>query len=157
MVKTNAIRLVEMAGISYRTEEYEVDENNLSGMHVVEQVSLDAQQVFKTLVTRGDKNGINVFCIPVNCELDLKKAASISGNKKIEMTHMKELLGLTGYIRGGCSPIGMKKKYPTYIDETATLFDEIAVSAGVRGCQIILNPEDLNNFVQGKMVDIVKD
>ena len=140
MVKTNAIRLVEMAGISYRTEEYEVDENNLSGMHVVEQVSLDAQQVFKTLVTRGDKNGINVFCIPVNCELDLKKAASISGNKKIEMTHMKELLGLTGYIRGGCSPIGMKKKYPTYIDETATLFDEIAVSAGVRGCQIILNP-----------------
>lgn len=130
MTKTNVMRLLEAAGIAYRTAEYEYDEANLSGLHAAEQVGMDAEQVFKTLVTRGDKTGILVFCIPVDMELDLKKAASVSKNKKVEMTHMKELLGLTGYIRGGCSPIGMKKKYPTFIDETCILFDEIAVSAG---------------------------
>ena len=157
MAKTNAMRLIEAAGIAYRTEEYEFDEDNLSGMHVAEQVSLPKEQIFKTLVARGDKNGINVFCIPVDCELDLKKAASASGNKKVEMIHVKELLGLTGYIRGGCSPVGMKKKYATYFDETAVLFDEIAVSAGVRGCQLILDPEKLVKYVEGILIDIVKD
>ena len=98
-----------------------------------------------------------MFCIPVDMELDLKKAAAVSGNKKLEMTHVKELLGLTGYIRGGCSPIGMKKKYPTFIDETAILFDEIAVSAGMRGEQIILNPEDLIGFVEAKEADVTKE
>ena len=117
---------------------------------------MDAEQVFKTLVTRGDKTGILVFCIPVDMELDLKKAAAVSKNKKVEMTHMKELLGLTGYIRGGCSPIGMKKKYPTFIDETCILFDEIAVSAGVRGEQVILNPQDLVQYIEATEADITK-
>ena len=117
---------------------------------------MDADQVFKTLVTRGDKTGILVFCIPVDMDLDLKKAAAVSKNKKVEMTHMKELLGLTGYIRGGCSPIGMKKKYPTFIDETCILFDEIAVSAGVRGEQVILNPQDLVQYIEATEADITK-
>ena len=112
---------------------------------------MPAEQVFKTLVTRGDRTGILVFCIPVLDELDLRRAASVSGNKRLEMIHVKELLPLTGYMRGGCSPIGMKKKYPTYIDETYVLFDEIAVSAGMRGEQIILNPEDLVGFVDAKV------
>ena len=126
----------------------------MSGEHVAAQVSLPADQIFKTLVVRGDKQGIMVFCIPVTMELDLKKAARAAGDKKIEMTHVKELLGLTGYIRGGCSPVGMKKKYPTWMDETAVLYDEIAVSGGVRGMQIILNPEDLKNFVQAVYADV---
>ncbi|MEA5057525.1 MAG: Cys-tRNA(Pro) deacylase [Anaerotignum propionicum] len=157
MVKTNVMRLLETAGISYRTAEYEYDENNLSGLNAAEKIGIPAEQVFKTLVTRGDKTGILVFCVPVNMELDLKKAAAVSGNKKLEMTHVKELLALTGYIRGRCSPVGMKKKYPTYIDETAILFDEIAVSAGVRGEQVILKPDDLIAFVEGIEADITKE
>ena len=145
------------AGIAYRTAEYEYDENNLSGLHAAEQIGIPAEQVFKTLVTRGDKTGILVFCIPVDMELDLKKAAAVSKNKKVEMTHMKELLALTGYIRGGCSPIGMKKKYPTFIDETCILFDEIAVSAGIRGEQVILSPEDLARFTEATEADITKE
>ena len=155
MTKTNVMRLLEAAGISYRTAEYEYDESNLSGLHAAEQVGMAPEQVFKTLVTRGDKNGINVFCIPVDMELDLKKAAAVSKNKKVEMTHMKELLGLTGYIRGGCSPVGMKKKYPTYMDEVCLLFDEIAVSAGERGHQMIVPPEELVRLVDAKLVDII--
>lgn len=143
MVKTNAMRLLEQANIQYNTFEYEVDENDLSGEHVAEQIDFPVEQVFKTLVARGEKKGILVFCIPVNTELNLKKAAVIVDDKKIEMIHVKDLLGLTGYVRGGCSPVGMKKKYPTYLDETAILFDEITVSAGVRGCQLAINPEDL--------------
>lgn len=133
--KTNAMRLLEQAGIAFRIETYEFDEEHLSGEHVASQVSLPADQIFKTLVVRGDKQGIMVFCIPVTMELDLKKAAKAAGDKKIEMTHVKELLGLTGYIRGGCSPIGMKKKYPTWIDETAMLYDEIAVSGASGECR----------------------
>ena len=121
MTKTNAMRLLDAAGIAYRTAEYEYDESDLSGKHAAQQVGLPEEQVFKTLVTRGDKTGLLVFCIPVSDELDLRRAASVSGNKKLEMIHVKELLPLTGYIRGGCSPIGMKKKYPTYIDETSIL------------------------------------
>lgn len=154
--KTNAMRLLEQAGIAFRIETYEFDEEHLSGEHVASQVSLPADQIFKTLVVRGDKQGIMVFCIPVTMELDLKKAAKAAGDKKIEMTHVKELLGLTGYIRGGCSPVGMKKKYPTWIDETAMLYDEIAVSAGVRGAQIIINPEALKIFTEAVYADVTQ-
>ncbi|WP_304509124.1 Cys-tRNA(Pro) deacylase [Anaerotignum sp.] len=157
MVKTNVMRLLEAAGISYRVSEYEYDENNLSGMNAAEKIGIPPEQVFKTLVTRGDKTGILVFCIPVNMELDLKKAATVSGNKKLEMTHVKDLLSLTGYIRGGCSPIGMKKKYPTYIDETVILFDEIAVSAGMRGEQVLLSPDDLIPYIEAAEADITKE
>ena len=155
MTKTNVMRLLEAAGIPYRTAEYEYDESNLSGLHAAEQVGMAPEQVFKTLVTRGDKNGINVFCIPVDMELDLKKAAAVSKNKKVEMTHMKELLGLTGYIRGGCSPVGMKKKYPTFIDETCILYDEIAVSAGERGHQMVVPPEALAELIGAELTDII--
>lgn len=154
MVKTNAMRLLEQAGIEFETKEYEVDENDLSGETVASKVGMDPDSVFKTLVTKGDKNGVAVFCIPVTGELDLKKAAKATGNKKIEMVAVKDLLGLTGYIRGGCSPVGMKKQYPTYIDETAILFDRIAVSAGVRGCQIILDPEKLAEYVKAEQIDL---
>ena len=152
--KTNAMRLLEQAGIPFRVETYEFDEEHLSGAHVASQVSLPEDQIFKTLVVRGEKKGIMVFCIPVMMELDLKKAAKISGDKKIEMTHVKELLGLTGYIRGGCSPVGMKKKYPTWFDETAMLYEEIAVSAGVRGAQIIVNPDALKDYVEAAYGDV---
>lgn len=151
------MRLLDTAGITYRTSEYEYDENNLSGMDAAEKIGIPPEQVFKTLVTRGDKTGILVFCIPVNMELDLKKAAAVSGNKKLEMTHVKELLTLTGYIRGGCSPVGMKKKYPTFIDETVILFDEIAVSAGIRGEQVILAPDDLIRYIEATEADISKE
>lgn len=156
MTKTNVMRLLESAGIPYRTAEYEYDEENLSGLHAAEQIGIPAEQVFKTLVTRGDKTGIMVFCIPVDMELDLKKAAAVSKNKKVEMTHMKELLGLTGYVRGGCSPIGMKKKYPTFVDETCILFEEIAVSAGVRGQQVIFSPQDLMTYIDAVRADLTK-
>lgn len=155
-MKTNAMRLLDQARIEYRTMEYEVDEENLAGEHVATQIGMPAEQVFKTLIARGEKTGILVFCIPVNEELDLKKAAVLVGDKKIEMIHVKELLPLTGYIRGGCSPIGMKKKYPTYIDESAILFDEISVSAGVRGCQMICNPEDLIKFIEAIECDLTE-
>lgn len=157
MSKTNAMRILESEKIPFRTAQYDYDENNLSGEAAAQSIGMPAEQVFKTLVTRGDTTGITVFCVPVNMELDLKKAAHVSGNKKMEMTHVKELLALTGYIRGGCSPIGMKKKYPTYIDETAILFDEIAISAGVRGEQIILSPERLCTFLDIKEGDLTKE
>lgn len=154
MIKTNVMRLLDQAKIEYSTKEYEVDESDLSGVHVAKEVGMPPEQVFKTLVARGDKNGIAVFCIPVNTELNLKKAAKATGDKKIEMVHVKELQSLTGYIRGGCSPIGMKKKYPLYIDETAQLFDEIAVSAGVRGCQVILKPDDLIKYTSAHILNL---
>lgn len=154
MTKTNAMRMLEAAGIAYRTSEYEYDESDLSGVHAAAAIGMPAEQVFKTLVTRGDKTGPLVFCVPVAEELDLRKAASASGNKRVEMVHLRELLALTGYIRGGCSPIGMKKRFPTYIDETALLFDEIAVSAGIRGEQIITAPDALLEFVEGKAIDL---
>lgn len=156
MTKTNAMRLLEAEKIAYETTQYEYDENHLSGEYAAQAIGMPAEQVFKTLVARGDKTGILVFCIPVNQELDLKKAANISKNKKVDMIHVKELLGLTGYIRGGCSPIGMKKKYPTFIDETAILFDKVAISAGIRGQQIIINPETLISFVNSQITDIIK-
>ena len=156
MTVTNAMRLLSQARIQYDTSEYEVDESDLSGVHAASMLGVEPDCVFKTLVARGDKKGISVFCIPVAEELDLKKCAAATGDKKVEMIHVKELLGLTGYIRGGCSPIGMKKKYPTYIDEIATLFDRIYVSAGMRGQQIILDPEDLRSYTDATFVDLTK-
>ena len=156
MTKTNAMRLMEQAGIPIRVMEYAVDESDLSGLHAAEELGMPPEQIFKTLVARGDKNGICVFCIPVCCELDLKKAAKISGNKKVEMIHVKELPGLTGYIRGGCSPVGMKKQYPTYIEETAIIYDEIGVSAGVRGAQMLTDPEKLIDYCRMTPADLME-
>ena len=156
MTKTNAMRLLEQAKLAFRTTEYDYDENDLSGMHAAEAIGLPPEQVFKTLVARGAKRGVLVFCIPVSCTLDLKKAAIAAGDKNIEMVRMNDLLSLTGYIRGGCSPIGMKKSYPTFIDETAELFDEIAVSAGVRGQQIILAPAGLIEYADMIIGDLTQ-
>jgi Cys-tRNA(Pro)/Cys-tRNA(Cys) deacylase len=152
--KTNAIRLVQQAKIPCREAFYEFDEKDLSGIHAAQAVGMPEEQVFKTLVARGERTGISVFCIPVCYELDLKKAAKSVGDKKLELVAVKELLGLTGYIRGGCSPVGMKKKYPTYFDETCILWDEIAVSAGERGHQMILPPEALAELINAKIVDL---
>ena len=149
------MRLLDAAKIPYKTAEYEVDENDLSGIHVAEQLGQPAEQVFKTLVLKGERTGFFVCCIPVDKELDLKKAAKAAGDKKAEMLPLKDLLPTTGYIRGGCSPIGMKKKFPTSIDETAELFDEIAVSAGIRGAQIIINGENLSEYLGAKLSDLV--
>ena len=154
--KTNVMRLFEQAGIAYGVSSYEVDEEDLSGVTAAAKIGVEPEVMFKTLVTRGEKKGISVFCIPVAEELDLKKCASVTGDKKIEMVHVKELQGLTGYIRGGCSPVGMKKKYPTFIDETAQLFDRIYVSAGVRGTQVIVSPEDLAQYTGADFADLTK-
>ncbi len=147
MQKTNAARLLDAAGIEYGLVPYEVDENNLDAGHVASQLGEALEQVFKTLVLRGDKNGLFVCVMPGDMEVDLKVAARISGNKSCAMIHVKELLPLTGYIRGGCSPIGMKKPLPTFIYESALLYDHIFISAGVRGLQIRINPQDLIRFV----------
>ena len=152
--KTNAVRLVEQAKIPCREHFYDYDENDLNGMHAAEALGRDPEEVFKTLVARGAKTGINVFCIPVCCELDLKKAAKAAGDKNMELIPVKELLSLTGYIRGGCSPVGMKKKYPTYIDETCELYDTIAVSAGERGHQMVLPPLALAGLVEATLADL---
>ena len=156
MNKTNAMRRLDAAKIKYEIKEYEVDESDLSGTHIADQIGLPYEQVFKTIVTRGDKTGYLVFCIPCHKEIDLKAAASATGNKRVEPIHVKELLGLTGYIRGGCSPVGMKKKFPTYIHETAIVFDEIYVSAGQRGLQMIVNPEQLAAYIDAPFADLTK-
>ena len=153
--KTNAVRLLEANSIQHSALTYEVDEDDLSGITVAKKIGVEPEKVFKTLVTRGEKTGINVFCIPVTEELNLKKAAAVCGDKKIEMIKEKELLPLTGYIKGGCSPIGMKKHYLTFIDETARLFDEISISAGVRGMQIIIKPEDLAKIIGNNFADLI--
>ena len=154
MTRTNVMRLLDAAGIPYETREYSWDESDLSGTHAAEAIGLPPEQVFKTLVARGDKTGPLVFCIPVAENLELRKAAAASGNKRVEMLPLKELSGLTGYVRGGCSPIGMKKKFPTCIDETAILFDAIAVSAGMRGEQIVLSPAALAEYIGAEFADL---
>lgn len=141
--KTNVARLLDKAKVAYELVPYEVDENDLSATHVAEQLGENVEQVFKTLILHGDKSGYFVCVIPGAEEVDLKKAAKVSGNKKCEMIPVKELLPLTGYIRGGCSPIGMKKHFPTYIHQSAEAFDKIYVSAGQRGLQVLLSPADL--------------
>lgn len=141
--KTNAARLLDKAGIGYKLIAYTVDENDLSAIHVAEQLNQPVEQIFKTLVLKGDKTGYFVYIIPGAEELDLKKAAKISGNKNCDMIPMKELLTITGYIRGACSPVGMKKHFSTFIHESCLSFDEIYVSAGKRGLQLYINPADL--------------
>ncbi len=155
VVKTNAVRMVEHAGIPCREAFYDYDENDLNGSHAARALGFSPEQVYKTLVAKGPRTGIHVFCIPVCSTLDLKKAAKIAGDKSMELVPVKDLLGLTGYIRGGCSPVGMKKKYPTHFEETCLLFDEIAVSAGERGHQMILPPEALVAFVGGDLTDLI--
>ena len=156
MTVTNVMRLLKQAGVPFEASEYEVDESDLSGVHLAAQLGVEPDCVFKTLVTRGEKNGLHVFCIPAPAELDLKKCAHAAGEKKIEILHMKDLLPMTGYIRGGCSPVGMKKKYPTTMDETAMLFDKIYVSAGQRGVQVIVNPQQLAAYVGADFADVTK-
>ena len=153
--KTNAVRLLQLAGIPCREHFYELDEKDLNGNHAAKAIGMPGEQVFKTLVARGERKGICVFCIPVCCELSLKKAAKAAGDKNMELVPVKELLGLTGYIRGGCSPVGMKKRYPTFFDETAILWEEIAVSAGERGHQMVVPTEALAEYVSAEFVDII--
>lgn len=149
--KTNAARLLDLHKITYDLIPYEVDENDLSAIHVAETLGENINQVFKTLVLEGDKNGYFVCVIPGNEEINLKQIALLSGNKKCDLIPMKNLIGLTGYIRGACSPIGMKKLFPTYIEESCLNFDSIYISAGQRGLQIQLNPKDLIKLLQAKI------
>ena len=152
--KTNAMRELTAAGLDYSVLEYEYDENDLDGHHVADFLSLPYEEVFKTLVTRGESKAIYVFCLSVDDELDLKKAAKVCGEKRVEMIPVKELLNLTGYIRGGCSPVGMKKKYPTFFDEMVELIDDVSVSGGVRGMQIRMNAKELIGYLGAKVGDI---
>lgn len=155
-VKTNAMRMLDRAKIPYETISYEVDESDLSGTHVAEDVGLPYSQVFKTLVAKGDKTGYVVFVIPVDKEIDLKAAAVASQNKRVEMIAVKDLLAVTGYIRGGCSPVGMKKQFPTYFDSSVENHDKIAVSAGVRGCQLFLEREKLIEFTKAEIKEVIR-
>lgn len=154
--KTNAMRMLDAAGIAYETIQYEVDENDLSGVHVAAICGLPVEEVFKTLVLKGDRTGYLTAIIPVAEELDLKSLAILSGNKKTDMIPVKDLLPLTGYIRGGCSPIGMKKAFPTFIDESCILADRISISAGVRGTQILIAPDDLISFVSATIGELTR-
>ena len=152
--KTNAARLLDKAGLQYNLIPYEFDENDLAAQHVADSLGQDIAKVFKTLVLHGDKTGHIVCVVPGNCEVDLKALAKVSGNKKVEMIAMKDLLQVTGYIRGGCSPIGMKKRFPTYFHSTATEQDVIYVSAGVRCLQLEMSPSDLITFVGAEVADV---
>lgn len=155
--KTNAARLLDKAKIQYDLIQYEFDENDLAAQHVADSLGQDIAKVFKTLVLHGDKTGYIVCVIPGDKEVDLKSLAKVSGNKKVEMIPMKDLLQVTGYIRGGCSPIGMKKRFPIYFHTTAADHDVIYVSAGVRGLQIQISPSDLIDFVQATLADVATD
>jgi Cys-tRNA(Pro)/Cys-tRNA(Cys) deacylase len=148
--KTNAARILDRAGIHYELREYAVNEEDLSAPHVAEAIGMPPEQVFKTLVARGDRTGVLLAAIPANAELNLKALAAVSGNKKVELVAVKEVLGLTGYIRGGVSPLGTKKPYPLYLEETADLWDVISVSAGLRGCQLLVAPEDLARVTEAR-------
>ena len=155
MVKTNVMRLLDAARIVYETGTYEVDENDLSGSHAADLMGVDHDRMYKTLVLKGEKKGYLVCCIPVDEELDLKKTARAAGEKKVEMIHVKDMFDITGYIRGGCSPIGMKKHFPTYIEETAILYDRITVSAGQRGVQISVEPDKLAGYLEAEFAPLI--
>lgn len=155
--KTNAMRILDKAKIAYRVLTYEVDESDLSGEHIAAQLNMDPEMLFKTLVLKGDKKGYLVACIPVAETLDLKALARVSGNKSVEMVHVKELFGLTGYIRGGCSPIGMKKKIPTYIHESALTQETVGVSGGLRGVQLLMEPDKLIRAADAQVCNILLD
>lgn len=152
--KTNAARILESAGIEYELVPYIVDESNLAAVHIAGQLGEDIDRVFKTLVLKGDKNGYLVCVIPGNCEVDLKKAAKVSGNKSVQMIPMKELLPVTGYIRGGCSPLGMKKAFPTWFHRSALSYKFIYVSGGMRGLQLKVNPQKLIEVTSAEVADI---
>ena len=156
MAKTNAARILDAAGVQYQLRDYPVDENDLSAPHVAEAIGMPPEQVFKTLVARGDRGGVLMACIPANTELDLKAFAAASGNKKVELVAVKEVLGLTGYVRGGVSPVGARKAYPLYLDETAELWDTISVSAGIRGQQMVLAPADLIRITSAEIAAIAE-
>jgi len=156
MKKTNAARLLDSAGIKYDLVEYVVDENDLSAIALATKIGQDPEQIFKTLVLRGDRNGVFVCVVPGNAEVDLKKAARISGNKSSALVQQKELFELTGYLRGGCSPLGMRKQYPVFIDETCQLFEHIFISAGKRGLQCKLNPDDLVKVTNSEVCDLAE-
>ena len=153
--KTNVARLLDKAKIAYELVPYVVDENNLAANHIAEQLSEDIKQVFKTLVLKGEKSGYFVCVVPGDAEVDLKKAAKVSGNKKVDLIPMKDLLPTTGYIRGGCCPVGMKKLFPTYFHSTCMDFDYIYVSAGVRGLQLKVSPIDLVGYVKASVVELI--
>ncbi len=155
MQKTNAVRILEANNIQFKLAEYVFSLEEIDAVSVANKVHAEPERVFKTLVARGDKTGINVFVIPGNFTLDLKKAAKSSENKKIEMIKEKELLPLTGYIKGGCTPIGMKKSFPVFIDETAQLWENIYISAGVRGVQMNIRPSDLAKLVEAEFADLI--
>lgn len=156
MKKTNAARILDRLKISYELKEYPVDLDDLSAVNVAQKVGMPVEMVFKTLVVRGDKTGVLMACIPGNAELHLKQLAAVSGNKKVEMVHLREVLGLTGYVRGGCSPLGAKKEYPVYLDKSSEDCEVIAISAGIRGQQILLAPTDLVTAVKGTVASIVQ-
>jgi Cys-tRNA(Pro)/Cys-tRNA(Cys) deacylase len=154
--KTNAARILDREGVHYELRTYTVDEDDLSAPHVAEAIGMPPEQVFKTLVARGDREGVLMACIPANTELDLKALAAASSNRKVDLVPVKEVLGLTGYIRGGVSPVGTKKPYPFYLDETAELWDIISVSAGIRGCQMLLAPADLIRLTSAHLCPLTK-
>ena len=153
--KTNAVRLVDKAGAPYELCSYDYDEQAMDAVSVAKILSVPAEIVFKTLVTRSEKGDIFVFCIPGNCELDLKKAAKTAGSKRIDLIKVRELVPITGYVRGGCSPIGMKRTFPTYIDETATIYDWIYINAGTRGLQLKIQPPGLARTAKAEFADII--
>ena len=154
--KTNVMRILDKEKIDYDTKSYDYTEEDLSGVHAAAALGYDADMVFKTIVTKGDKTGPVVFCLPSEKEIDLKAAARVSGNKSVEMIHVKELPGLTGYIRGGCSPIGMKKEFPTYIDESCYNHERISISSGQRGRQVLIAPKDLVELIHAEAADLTQ-
>lgn len=155
MLKTNVMRALERAKIPFRAEKYDdIHDEDWSSLRTSEALGIEPERIFKTLVLRGDKNRFLVCCIPSNAELDMKKVARVSGDKKVEMIHVKEIREVTGYVRGGCSPIGMKKQFPTYIDETATLFDEIYINAGALDTMVIIDPARLLEFIPADAADL---
>ena len=154
--KTNAVRIMESEGVKFELIEYDIDLDELSGEDAAAKTGIPMEQTFKTLCARGDKNGVLMACLPAGQELDFKKLAAASGNKSVELVHLKEVNGLTGYIRGGCSPVGTKKKYPTFIDETAILYDWITVNAGQRGLLFKLDPNDLIFVTEAVAADILR-
>ena len=156
MNKTNAMRRLDAAKIKYEVKEYTVDENDLAGTHIAAQIGLPFEMVFKTIVTKGDKNGYAVFCIPCDKEINLKRAASVTGNKKLEPVHVKDLLSLTGYIRGGCSPIGLKKPFPVYFDKRVETQETITISSGVRGAQLLVDRAELIDYLKANIVDVAE-
>lgn len=156
-MKTNAMRILDKSNIPYSFREYPVDENDLSGVHVAKVLGMDERMLFKTLLLKGEKRGYLVYCIPVAEELDMKKAAKAAGDKSVTMLPLKDLITVSGYLRGGCSPIGMKRQYPTFIDQSATDYESIGISGGKRGVQIIIAPYSLSEFIGAEFCDLKQD